>query len=186
MKAPAPTSSTSPLPSGRRAAARRRRRRRAPETGRHRAEVLQRHRELLLAGSNRTHAARELGYGRTTLWRWTRRLELHGPDALIPKAKGPPPAPALLLGLLPENILRAQALAVRKGSASAGWRAFALGDDCPPALRSVLAPDRKIPVRLRHALGLTRRVVIVRLAVLRAGQFTRRTELGRAKRRTAA
>ena len=183
MKAPAPTSSTSPLPSGRRAAARRRRRR-APETGRHRAEVLQRHRALLLAGSNRTHAAMELGYGRTTLWRWTRRLELHGPDALIPKAKGPPPAPALLLGLLPENILRAQELAVRKGSASAGWRAFAQGDDCPPALRSVLG--REIPHRLRHALGLTRRVVIVRLAVLRAGQFTRRTELGRAKRRTAA
>ena len=183
MKAPAPTSSTSPLPSGRRAAARRRRRRSAPEIGRHRAEVLQRHRALLLAGSNRTHAAMELGYGRTTLWRWTRRLELHGPDALIPKAKGPPPAPALLLGLLPENILRAQELAVLKGSASAGWRAFALGDDCPPALRSVLG--RKIPHRLRHALGLTRRVVIVRLAVLRAGQFTRRTELGRAKRRAA-
>lgn len=176
------------LPQRRSAAAARRQRerrhraRRFQKQGERRLAKLLAYEQQRAAGVPGVKLRREMRLKDGTLWAWKKKFKAGGPAALITRAPSGRPTPrrqAYELARQPKTVSRVQRLAVLKGSAAAGWRAFAQDPLCPAELRSLIQPGCAIPPALVEALELHRRVVTVRVAIYRAGSYSYRREIGK-------
>ena len=128
-------------------------------------------------GLSYSAACRRVGISWVSRFRWERRLRQgNGMDGLVSRPKGPQASPGIQLGLDPQIVRRVQRLAVLKGSTVAAWKTFTQEPTCPPALRSAIL-GREVPEALRSAIGIKRKVMTVRVAIFKAGNFSHRHEL---------
>lgn len=129
--------------------------------------LLERFKELVAGGHTRQQAARAIGTGYVTIWRWLKRLEAHGLTGLAlqqPGRCGRKPAfdPALIT---PRMLSIISSLALATGSVHHGFKLFAETRFCHPRLARIIRKAKTIPPSLRKLVSLRP----VKLKGVRAG-----------------
>ncbi len=116
---------------------------------------LGRFKQLVAKGTNQHNAARQCGLGRTSAWRWLKRLEAGGLAALSPRTdRCGRPGIAEQCGLTPALVKQLQSACIVAGNISAGFKLFARSPNCPPPLTQVIRRAKTLPPSLRRLVDL--------------------------------
>jgi len=120
---------------------------------RQRRTQIERYRNLVRAGTNQTNAARQVGFSRSSAFRWIKRLEAGGLAALAPQAHGRRPL-ADQCGLTADVLQQLCRAVVAVGNIPRGFRMFARSPQCPPPLARIIRRSPSIPGSLRSLVAL--------------------------------
>ncbi|MDR3457989.1 MAG: hypothetical protein P4N60_11125 [Verrucomicrobiae bacterium] len=125
-----------------------------------RQSILETFAALVAGGMSKTRAAKKVGIGYTTLWRWETAYAAHGFNGLIPDVSTGRKSELMKLGFTPDQVrelmAKCQGLNLDTESTTTALRLFAHTEECPEELsRVILDPNRcskhAIPPSIRRA-----------------------------------
>lgn len=127
---------------------------------------LGRYKALVAGGLSQSQAAQRCGLGRTSAWRWLKRLESGGLAALAPQTdRRGRRSLADGIGLTPPLVKLLRTICIGVGNIQTGFKLFAQLPQCPPRLARVVSQAKSIPMSLRRLVAAQP----VKLSGLRAG-----------------
>lgn len=116
---------------------------------------LERFQSFVASGLNQTVAAKRCGFGRTSAWRWLKRLEAGGLAALVPQTeRRGRRSISDGVGLTPSLVKLLRAVCLGVGSAQTGFKLFAQLPQCPPPLARIVRRSKSLPQSLRKLISL--------------------------------
>ena len=126
-----------------------------------RLEIITTFKALLLQGTTKAMASRQVATGYATLWRWLREFDKHGYNGLLPDTDKCGRKSILeKLGVTQQTIDQMRGIGLDTESATASARLFAQSDRCPEELaRVILDPNKSskhaLPPSLRRAITVS-------------------------------